>query len=135
MKGKGPPSSKKVLPGIFHGLPCNLCGHLWYHMPDIENSRKAAKKRCRVGPGQRAGNTAERQPENSRNSQNSCFSGVSAVLPAVFRLFARDPLGTFFCLFSMLGIGHLCRWPQRLQGLPPLCSHPKDPSSSRLLTH
>ena len=45
----------------------------------------------------------EEQPKHPKNSQNSCFSGVSAFLPAVFRL------------FSMLGIWHLCRWPRRLQ--------------------
>ena len=57
-----------------------------------------------------------KQPGNSR--KGCCFSGVSAVLPAVFRLFYRDPLGTLFGCFSavsMSGIWHLCRWPQRLQ--------------------
>ena len=87
---------------------CNLCGQLQRcQMPDIENSRKNSRKGCQ-------------QPEkHPKNSCFDCFSGVSGVFPAVFRLFYRDPLGTlfgcFFRLFSMSGIWHLCSWPQRLQ--------------------
>ena len=61
-------------------------------MPDIENSRKTAEKGCRVGHGE----TARKQPKHTKNSRFGCFSGVSAVFPAVFRLSHRDPLGTHF---------------------------------------
>ena len=79
-------------------------------MPDIENSRKTAEKGAEW--------VAVKQPKNSRNTRKTVktavfFSGVSAVLPAVFRLFYREPLGAaVFRLFSMPGIWHLCRWPQ-----------------------
>ena len=71
---------------------CNLCGHLQRcQMPDIANSQKTAEKvpsGSRQNSRERAGRTAE----TSENSQkNSAFSGV---LPAVLRLFYRDPLGT-----------------------------------------
>ena len=73
---------------------------------------------CRVGHGK----TAEKQPEEqTKQSQNSCFHyfwGVSAVLPALFRLSYRDPRGALFGnfrLFSMSGFWHLCRCLQRLQ--------------------
>ena len=39
-----------------------------------ENNRE----RGRVRSGQSAGKTADKQPRHSRNSQNSCFSAVSA---------------------------------------------------------
>ena len=81
-------------------------------MPDIENSRKG----CRVGHGE----TAEKQPKNSRkNTRNTagktavltvfgCFSGVPGVFPAVFRLFYRDPLGTLLgCFSAVFNVGHL----------------------------
>ena len=69
-------------------------------MPDIENSRKTGEKGCRAGP--------VKQPEHLKSSQNSCFSGVSAVFPAVFRLFDRGPLGTFLgCFPAVFNVGHL----------------------------
>ena len=59
-------------------------------MPD---SRKTADKGAEWVRGR--GKAAEKQPEEQpKNSQNSCFLGVSAVLLAVFRLLHRDPLGT-----------------------------------------
>ena len=45
-------------------------------------------------------NSQKEQPKHPKNSCFDCFSGVSAVCPAVFRLFDRDPLGTFFGCFS-----------------------------------
>ena len=50
-----------------------------------------------------------KQPKNSwknsrntrKNNQNSCFSGVSAVFPAVFRLFYR------VCFSAVFNVGHL----------------------------
>ena len=80
-------------------------------MPDIENSRKTAEKGAEW--------VTIKQPKNSRkNSRNTrktavltafrCFSGVSAVFPAVFRLFYRDPLGTLFgCFSAVFNVGHL----------------------------
>ena len=75
-------------------------------MPDIENSRKTAEKGAEW--------VTVKQPKNSqKNSRNTpekqlfglFFGCVSAVLPAVFRLRCRDPLGTLFLavfrLFSM----------------------------------
>ena len=73
-------------------------------MPDIENSRKTAEKGAERVTG--------KQPKNSRNTRKTadldCFSGVSAVFPAVFRLFYRDPLGTLFgCFSAVFNVGHL----------------------------
>ena len=45
---------------------------------------------------QENGTDSKKKPKHAKNSQNSCFS---AVFPAVFRLFDRDPLGTFFGCF------------------------------------
>ena len=62
--------------------------------------------------------TARRTAETPKSSRFDCFSGVSAVLPAVFRLFTATCSASFsavFRLFSMSGIWRLCRWPQRLQ--------------------
>ena len=109
-------------PSPFQGLkgvplrPCNLRGHLQRcQMPDIENSRKTAEK------GEWVRQTAEKQPEKQpkhpKNSCFDCFSGVSAVFPAVFRLLYCGPTRNAFRLFSMSGISHLCRWPRRLQPL------------------
>ena len=76
-------------------------------MPDIKNSRKTAEKG--------AERVTVKQPKNSRNTRKTavltvfgCFSGVSAVFPAVFRLFYRDPLGTLFgCFSAVFNVGHL----------------------------
>ena len=75
-------------------------------MPDIENSRKAAKKGAKW--------VTVKQPKNSRKNsrKTAVFSGVSAVLPAVFpavfQLFYRDPLGTLFgCVSAVFNVGHL----------------------------
>ena len=56
--------------------------------------------------------TAEKQPEEQpkhpKNSCFDCFSDVSAVLPAVFRLFYCDPLGAVFgCFSAVFSVGHL----------------------------
>ena len=64
-------------------------------MPDSENRRKTAEQ----GFERVLGKVPVKQPINSRNSQNRCFSGVLAVLRVVFRLFYHDPLGTFFGCF------------------------------------
>ena len=73
-------------------------------MPDIENSRKG----CRVGHGK----AAEKQPEHPKNCpkavKTAVFAGVSAVFPAFFRLFYRDPLGTLFgCFSAVINVRHL----------------------------
>ena len=80
---------------------CN-CSHLQRcQMPDIENSRKSSRKGCRVGQGKTAEKQPEEQPKHPKNSCFECFSGVSAVLPAVFWLVYSDPLGTLFgCFFG-----------------------------------
>ena len=82
--------------------------------------------------------TAEKQPtgvpsgswQTPKKSQNSCFSGV----PAFFRLFYREPLGTPFGCFSAVSmscIWHLCRWPQRLQALAPSSQKGANPHLAR----
>ena len=77
-------------------------------MPDIEKQPKNSRKGCRVGRGKTAEKQPEEQPKRPENSQNSCFLGVSAVLPAVFRLLYRDPLGTLFgCFSAVFNVGHL----------------------------
>ena len=77
-------------------------------MPDIENSRKNSRKGCRVGRGKPAEKHLEEQPKHPKNSQTSCLSPVMAVLPAVFRLFYRDLLGTLFgCLSAVFKVEHL----------------------------
>ena len=70
-------------------------------MPDSENSRKG----CQVGHGKTAEKQPEKQPKHPKNSCFDCFSGVSAVFPAVFRLFCRDPLGTLFGCFRCRAFG------------------------------
>ena len=50
--------------------------------------------------GKTAGRTAETPEKHPKNSCLDCSLGVSEVFPAVFRLFDRDPLGTFFGCFS-----------------------------------
>ena len=79
-------------------LNCNLCGHLQRcQMPDIENSRKNSRKKCRVGPGQ----TAEKQPEKQpKRPKNSCFDCFSQVFRLFFRLFFGCLTGTHSALFS-----------------------------------
>ena len=70
-------------------------------MPDIENSRKTAKKGAEW--------VTVNQPKNSRKNsrkrvKTAVFSGVSAV----FRLFYRAPLGTLFgCFSAVFNVGHL----------------------------
>ena len=72
-------------------------------MPDIENSRKTAGK----GAEWVTVKQPEKHPKHLKNSQNSCFSGVLGVFPAVFRLFYRDPFGTLFGSFSaVFNVGH-----------------------------
>ena len=75
-------------------------------MPDIENSRKNTSG-SRQNSRKTAGKTAETAEKRPKNSQNSCFSGVSAVFPAVFGCFAAThsaPFWLFFRLFSMSGV-------------------------------
>ena len=73
-------------------------------MPDIENSRKTAEGGAEWVTVKQPG----KQSKHPKNSQNSCFSGVLAVFPAVFRLFYRDPLGTpFGCFSAVFNVGHL----------------------------
>ena len=61
-----------------------------------------------MGCGKAAEKQPEEQPKHPNNSCFDCFSGVLAVLPAVFS-------GQFFGCFQMSGIWHLSRWPQKLQ--------------------
>ena len=103
-------------------LLCNLCGHLQRcQMPDTENSRKNSRKRCRVGPCKTAEKQPEEEPKHPQNSQNSCFFGCfgcsSGCFSAVLQGPSRHPFRLFSRLFSVSGIRHLCRWPQRLQSL------------------
>ena len=78
---------------------CNLCGHLQRcQMPDIENSRKNSRRRCRVGPGQTAGKTSETPKKQSKQlffGCFGCFSGcLTGTLPSMMEV---GPLLTF-CL-------------------------------------
>ena len=84
---------------------CNLCGHLQRcQMRDIE--RVPVKQ-------------PKKQPEKLRNTQKTVKTAVfSGVFQVFFRLFFGRLTGTprdLLRLFSMSGIWHLCRWPQRLQ--------------------
>ena len=90
-------------------LICNLCSHLQrWQMPDIENCRKTAEKGAERVPGQSVSETAEKQPEKQPKQSKQLFSGVSAVLPAVSRLFHQHPHGTFFgCFPAAFNVGHL----------------------------
>ena len=70
------------------------------HWKQPKNSRKRGAEWVTV----KQPKTAETAEKQRKSSQNSCFSGVSAV----FRLFYRDPLGTLFGSFSaVFNVGHL----------------------------
>ena len=58
-----------------------------------------------MGHGKTAEKQPEKKPKHPKNSCFDCFSGVSAVFPAVFRLFYRDPLGTLFGCFQCRAFG------------------------------
>ena len=96
-------------------LHCALCGHLQRcQMPDIENSRKTAEKGAEW--------VTVKQPKNSRNTRKTAVLTVFRVFRLFFWLFLgcftvthSAPFSAVFRLFSMLGIWHLCRWPQRAQ--------------------
>ena len=109
-------------PQTYH-QPCNLHSQLQKcQMPDIENSRTNSRKGCRVGCGKTAEKQPEKHPKRPKNSQNSCFSGVSGVFSGCFSAVlpwpTRHPFRLFCRLFSMSGIWHLCSWPRRLQHQP-----------------
>ena len=89
-------------------------------MPDIENSRKTAKKGAEWVPVKQPKNSRKNSRNTRKTVETAVFPGVSAVFPAVFRLFDWDPLGTFFGCFPAVfkGAWHLCRWPQMLQAYP-----------------
>ena len=78
-------------------------------MPDIENSRKTAEKGAEWVTVKQPKNSWKKRPKHPKNSQNSCFSGVSAVFPAVFRLVllrpARRPFRLFFGCFQCRAFG------------------------------
>ena len=77
-------------------------------MPDIENSQKTAEKGAEWVTVKQPRNSRENSRNTRKNSCFDCFSGVSAVFPAVFRLFCRDPLGTLFgCFSAVFNVGHL----------------------------
>ena len=87
-------------------------------MPDSENSRKTAEKGAEW--------VTVNQPKNSRENSRNTRKTVKTAVFRVFRVFSRlffgcftvthsAPFSAVFRLFSMLGIWHLCRWPQRLQ--------------------
>ena len=74
------------------------------HWKQPINSRKG----CGVGHGKAAEKQPEKHPKHTKNCQNSCFSCISALFPAVFRLFYRDPLGTLFgCFPAVFNVGRL----------------------------
>ena len=67
---------------------CNLCRHPQRcQMPDIDKSQKTAERGAKWVPGKAPAKQLKNSRKNSQNNQNSCFSGVSDVLLAVFRLF------------------------------------------------
>ena len=81
---------------------------------------KNSRKRCRVGPAQSAGETAEKQPEKHSKHAKQLFFGCLAAPPAVFRLFSRHftrahpaPSSAVFWLFSRSDVRGLCSWSGR----------------------
>ena len=94
-----------VLPGNHENYGCNLCGHLQRcQMPDIENSRKNSRKRCRVGPGQGADENSRKTAGTTAETVKTAFFGVFCS-SGCFSAVCRDPLGTFFGCFP--AVGHL----------------------------
>ena len=89
-------------------------------MPDIENSRKTAEKGAGWVTVNQPKNSQEKRPKHpTKKNQSGCFFGW---FDCFFRLFSScftvthpAPFSAVFWLFSMSGIWHLCRWPQRLQ--------------------
>ena len=80
-------------------------------MPDIENSRKTAEKGAEWVTVKQPKNSRENSRNTRKTVKTAVFSGVSAVFPAVFRLFYRDPLGTLFgCFSAVFNVGHF-NWP------------------------
>ena len=86
-----------------------FCGHSKRcRTPDVQNSRKIAEKGAEWVPGKVPAKQQRNSQKNSRNSQDSCFSAVSAVFPAAFWRFYQNPLGTSFgCFPAVLNVGHL----------------------------
>ena len=88
---------------------------------EVPNARhckqpKNSRKRSQVGHGE----TAEKQPEKQPKHRKT----VKTLVFQLFRLFSgclaatvthSAPFSAVLRLFSMSGIWHLCRWPQRLQ--------------------
>ena len=73
-----------------------------------EKQPKGVPSGSRWSSRKTAGKTAETPEKQPKSSQNSFFSGVLAVFPAVFRLLYRDPLGTLFgCFSAVFNVGHL----------------------------
>ena len=69
-------------------------------MPDIENAKWVTVKQLKTSRKKTA-KTPEKQSKQ-------LFLRVSAVFPAVFRLFYCDPLGTLFgCFLAVFNVGHL----------------------------
>ena len=75
--------------------------------PTLKTAEKGAEW-VTVKQPKNTGKTAETPEKQPKSSQNSCFSGVSAVLPAAFRPLFLDPLGTLFgCFSAVFNVGHL----------------------------
>ena len=98
-------------------------------MPDIENSRKTAEKngfrvKCRENSREEwvPCKVPRKQPRNSRKPAGTAEKQLFCLFWLFFGCFSRrficSPLSSFLAvlrLFSMSGIRHLSRWPQRLQ--------------------
>ena len=63
---------------------------------EVRKQPEKSRKGRRVGHGKAAEQQPEEEPKHPKNSCSDCSSGVSALLPAVFRLLYRDPLDALF---------------------------------------
>ena len=76
-----------------------------------ENCRKG----CRVGHNKTAETQPEEQPKHPKKQSKQLFFGYFGCFAGCFSAVLPRPHRHPFRLFSVSGIWHLCRWPQRLQ--------------------
>ena len=94
-------------------------------MPNAKSSQETLEKGAECVPAKvpvEHPKTAEKQPKHPKSSCFACFGCFSGGVQLFSWHFTRDLLGCFlgffpffFWLFSMSGIRHLSRWPQRSQ--------------------
>ena len=90
--------------------------------PTLKTAEKQPK-RVPSGSRQNSRKTAGKTAETPEKHPKTVKTAVFRVFRLFFRLFFgcftvthSAPFSAVFRLFSMSGIWHLCRWPQRLQG-------------------